>query len=380
MKIVVNTRLLIKNQLSGIGWFKYHVLKRLVREHSDHTFVFLFDRKFDEEFIFGPNVIPEVIFPPARHPVLWYLWFQSSIVRAIHKHDPDLFFSPDGYLSTRIKNIPSVPVIHDINFQHKKRDVPFFDGLFWRYYFPKYAKMASRIITVSEFSKKDIMSTYRIPADKIDVAYNGAGEDFIPLNDKLKLQVKINYTHGEDYFIYVGALVPRKNLEGMILAFDRYKEGSGSKNKLIIVGDRLFFTSEMNRVYMNAKYKNDIIFTGRVEQEQLVQLVGGALGLLLVSYFEGFGVPVIEAMSADVPVITSNTSSLPEIANDAALLVDPYSVGSIADAMMKISNDEQLRLALIKKGKIQRKYFSWDKTAAVIWNCFEKVMDNSKNS
>lgn len=103
MKIVVNTRLLISNKLSGIGWFKYHTLKRIVNQHPQHQFVFLFDRKYEDQFIFNSNIIPEVIFPPTRHPVLSYIWFEHSIVNVIKKHQPDLFFSPDGYLSLKIK-------------------------------------------------------------------------------------------------------------------------------------------------------------------------------------------------------------------------------------------------------------------------------------
>ncbi len=379
MKIVVNTRLLIKKQLNGIGWFTYHILKRLVKWHPEHQFVFLFDRKYDENYIFGTNVIPEVIFPPARHPLLWYIWFEHAIVNKVKKHNPALFFSPEGYLSTKIRDIPSLPVIHDINFHHDKRGVPYFDGIFWRHYFPKYALMAARILTVSEFSKKDIAAYYNINPGMIDVAYNGASEDFRPVSNSEKEVTRKKYSNGQDYFLYVGVLVPRKNISRMIQAFDKFKESTGKPVKLVIVGDKLFFTPEMKRVYDNSDYKEDIVFTGSLEQDQLVMVMGAALSLILVSCFEGFGIPVVEAMYADVPVITSDVSSMPEVTGDAALQADPYSIDSIKEAMIRISSDEKLRQRLIAKGREQRLKFSWDNTASIVWNSIEKVTGSKKD-
>ncbi len=374
MIIAVNTRLLIAEKLSGIGWFTYHTLKRLVEWHPEHKFVFLFDRRYDEQFIFGSNVIPEVVFPPARHPVLWYIWFEHAIVSRVRKHKPSLFYSPEGYLSLKLREIPSLPVIHDINFHRDKYGVPLLDGVFWRYYFPKYAAMASRIITVSEFSKNEIGSYYNIPYHRIDVAYNGAGNGFAPLSKEEKDAVKQKYTEGEEYFLYVGVLVPRKNIARMIEAYNRFRESSGTSIKLVIVGDKLFFTPEMQRAYEKSTFKNDIIFTGRLDQDQLCRIMGAALSLILVSCYEGFGIPVVEAMYADVPVITSNISSMPEIAGDAALMADPYSIDSIKEAMLKMSSDAKLREELILKGRIRRQKFTWDNTARSIWESIEKVV------
>src|SRR5512139_2040469 len=99
MRIAVNTRLLIKDKLEGIGWFTYETLKRITRKHPEHEFIFLFDRPFDKEFIFAQNIIPVIITPEARHPILWYLWFEYSVPRALKKYKADIFLSPDGYLS-----------------------------------------------------------------------------------------------------------------------------------------------------------------------------------------------------------------------------------------------------------------------------------------
>lgn len=374
MKIAINTRLLISDKLGGIGWFAYHTLKRIVKNYPQHQFVFLFDRKYDNKFIFGPNVIPEVIFPPTRHPILSYIWLEYSIVNVIKKHKPELFYSPDGYLSLNIKDIPSITAIHDLNFHHNPEDVPYLVSKYYKYFIPKFARLARRIITVSEYSKQDIAEQYNISPDKIDVAYNGANEIFEPITNEEKNKVKKQYTDDCDYFIYIGVLVPRKNVALLLNSFTEFKKVTGSRTKLMIVGEKMFLTKDIDKAFNQSPFKSDIIFTGRLTPEKLKYVMGAALSLILISYFEGFGIPIVEAMYADVPVITSNVTSMPEIAGDAALLVDPYSIDSVKEAMISIEKDSQLRNKLIENGRVRRLNFNWDKTAEVVWTSIEKAI------
>ncbi len=376
MVFAVNTRLLLWNKMSGIGWYTYHVLKHLTHMHPEHKFIFLFDRAFDDQFIFGSNVKPVVVFPQARHPFLYYLWFNYSIVPSIRKYKADLFFSPDGFLSLHIKDIPSVPVIHDINFEHFPSDFPFWSRLYYRHYFPKYAQVASRIITVSEFSRQDIASTYNIDVKKIDVVYNGASEEFKPVTNEVKNEIKTKYTMGEEFFLYVGDLIPRKNISRLIEAYDKFRKEQKHKTKikLLIVGKKMFLTDEMNRIYERSLYKDDIIFTGHLPQHELVKVVGSAYAMVYVSLFEGFGLPIIEAMNAGVPVITSDVSSMPEISGNAALLVNPYSVESIKEALNIITFDTLRREQLIKKGTERGSFFTWMNTAKGVWESLMKAL------
>ena len=163
MKIVVNTRLLLDGRLDGIGWFAYQSLKRITRMHPDVHFIFLFDRPYNEKFIFGNNITPIVLSPPARHPFLYYYWMQFSVKPLLNKLKPDLFLSPDGLLALGAK-CKQLPVIHDINFVHYPQDLPFFTRHYYIHFFPKFAAAATRIATVSEFSKKDISTNYKIDA------------------------------------------------------------------------------------------------------------------------------------------------------------------------------------------------------------------------
>lgn len=373
MRIAVNTRLLLKDKLEGIGWFMFETLSRITRQHPEHEFIFIFDRKFDERFVFSDNVKPVVIAPQARHPILFYLWFEYSIPHILKKYKADIFVSPDGYLSLSTK-VKSLAVMHDLNFEHYPEDIPFDARKHYKYYFPKYARKANRIATVSEYSKADIIRQYGVDENKIDVVFNGANEGFKAVSSEIAESIRQKYTGGNPYFVFVGALHPRKNLVNLFKAFDHFKQADTKGIKLLIVGEKQWWTDEIKQAYENLKYKDDVIFAGRLNINELQKVVASALALTYVSYFEGFGIPIIEAFYAGTPVITSNVTSMPEIAGDAALLIDPFSVDSISGAMLTIVNDNELRKSLIQKGHERAKDFSWQKSADKLWTSIEKLI------
>ncbi|MBL7883079.1 MAG: glycosyltransferase family 4 protein [Bacteroidia bacterium] len=373
MEIVVNTRLLLKNRLEGIGWFTFETLKRITEKHPEHHFVFLFDRDYDQDFVFSDNVTPIILSPQARHPVLFYIWFEFSVGNFLNKYKPDLFLSPDGYLSLRA-HCKQLAVIHDINFEHYPKDVPFLVRKYYRYFFPRFAKKATRIATVSEYSKNDIIQLYGIHESKIDVVYNGCNTEFKAISDNEKAQVRAKVASGNDYFLYVGSLQPRKNIVRLFQAFDQFKKSYSSDVKLVIVGEKYYWTTEIKQAFNEMLFKNEVVFTGRLSTDDLKQTIASALCLTYIPYFEGFGIPILEAMNCGVPVITSNVTSMPEVAKDAALLVNPFKVAEIADAMQLIYIDEKKRTELIKKGELRKLDFSWDKTADLLWSSIENTL------
>lgn len=373
MNIAVNTRLLIENKLDGIGWFTYHTLKRITVNHPEHKFYFLFDRPFSNNFIFSDNIEPIIVHPPTRHPILWKTWLNISVPFILNKIKPDIFLSTDGFLPSPLK-IPSVNVIHDINFAHFPKDIPTLSRIFYNYNFPKFAKKATKIATVSEYSKNDLINTYKTPEEKISIVYNGADDSYKPIAKDIALKIKDKYTNGKDFFIFVGSVHPRKNLIRLIKAFEIFKNFSNSDIKMIIVGELFFKNEELFNTYKNLKYKNDIIFTGRLEIKELSLIMASAIALTFVPYFEGFGIPLLEAMNCDIPIISSNITSMPEVAGDAAIYINPYEIDEIADAMSEIISNKDLREKLIRNGKIQRNKFSWNQTADKLWETIEKIM------
>lgn len=373
MKIAVNTRLLLKNRLEGIGWVAYETLRRMVKDHPDVEFYFIFDREPDPMFIFGDNVKPIVLFPQARHPFLFIWFFEFSVTKALKKIKPDLFFSPDGYLSLR-SDVPQVTQFHDLNFEHFPKDMPRIHLWHYKKYFPKFARKAKRIVTVSEFSKQDIVDCYGVDSQKIDVAYNGVNEIFKPLPETEIMEIRGKYSGGFPYFMFVGSLHPRKNLARLFSAFDRFKSYNRNDVKLVIVGEKRWWTEPIQRAYDAMSCKDDVVFVGRLSAEDLHRVTAAALASVYVSYFEGFGIPILEAFKCETPVITSNVTSMPEVAKDAALLVDPFNEDSIAKAMIKVL-DDKVRERLIEKGRERAKDFSWDKAADDIWNSLIKAIN-----
>jgi len=374
--IAVNTRLLLKGRMDGIAWFSFESLKRLSTKHPEHEFIFIFDRPYDNEFVFSDNVTPVIIGPQARHPFLFVLWFELSIPYILKKYKADLFFSPDGYLSLRSKT-PSISVLHDLNFEYYPKDLPFFSRNYYKFFFPRFAKKASRIITVSEHSKKDICKLYNIEASKIDIAYNGVNENYFPITNDDKEKVRNEYTDGKQYYVFVGTLHPRKNLVGLFQGFDIYKRQTKSESKLVIVGNKQYWTNEIKKTYLGMEFKNEVVFLGHLSPEILNKIVSSSVAMMYVSYFEGFGIPIIEAFKAETAVITSNVTSMPEVAGNAALLIDPFNAQDIANAMTKVQSDTSLRNSLIEKGRQRVKLFSWDYTADSIWDSIKKVIPTS---
>jgi len=374
VNIAVNTRLLLDNRLEGIGWFTFETLKRMVVGHPEHTFYFIFDRPYHKKFVFSDNVVPVVVGPQARHPLLFFLWFEFSVPRVLKKIKADMLLSPDGYGSLRCR-MPQLLVMHDLNFEHYPKDLPWIISRHYRYFFPRFARKATRIATVSEFSKKDIQSTYGIAADCIDVVYNGVNENFAPITAEQKNIVKERYTLGCDYFVYIGALLLRKNVKNLFLAYDMFRQQHRRNIKLLMVGARMWWTTDMESVLNGLEYKNDIFFTGRIDSGGLKDVLGAALALTYVSYFEGFGIPILEAFRCEVPVITSEVTSMPEVAGGAALLVNPQQPESISEAMNQIAADEDLRQSLIAKGRQRCAGFSWNRTATLLWQSIEKIIN-----
>lgn len=373
MVIAVNTRLLLKGKLEGIGWFTLETLKRMTINHPEHQFIFIFDRPFDDDFIFSENVTPVVIGPPTRHPVLWYLWFEFQIPRILKKYKADLFLSPDGYLSLRTK-VLQLAVIHDINFVHRPGDLPWLKAKYYNKYFPKFSRIAKRIATVSFYSKEDITRSFKVDYDKIDVVYDGINQVFEPISNEEKVVVRDRFTGGSEYFLFVGALHPRKNVSGLLNAFDAFRSVTDNNMKLVIVGGEMHKTGDIFETYNNMRYKKDVVFTGRVSTADLHDIFGAALALTFIPFFEGFGIPIVEAMSAGIPVICSNTTSIPEVGGNAVLYADPLKIDQITEAMLKLSNDEELRKTLIEKGFEQKNKFSWDETARLLWLSIERAL------
>jgi glycosyltransferase involved in cell wall biosynthesis len=373
VKIAVNTRLLRKNTLDGIGWFSYNTLRRIVANNPKVEFHFFFDSGIDKDFLFGPNVIPHNLFPPAKHAFLNIWWSEISVKKKLNAIKPDLYFSPDGILCNGWSG-QQYGVIHDINFIHHPEFLKLSNRLYYRHYFPKFAHKATRLATVSEYSKNDIVNTFHINPQKIDVVYCGINSFLHDIDEIAASATRANFTDGKPYFLFVGTLSPRKNIIGLMEAYEAFSKETDVEFKLVIAGGGMYKSDEVIKYKQQSAFGNDIVITGRVNNETLNNLYASAYALVFIPFFEGFGIPLVEAMQSKLPIITSSVTSLPEIAGDAALIVDPYNKEEIKDALITITTNSDLRYELIYKGQEQKKLFSWERTADLLWEGINKCL------
>ena len=376
MKIAVNTRFLLKEYLEGYGYFIYETFKRITAAHPEHEFIFIFDRPYDQRFVFGSNAKAVVTGPPARHPLLWKLWYDIKIPALLRKYKADVFVSCDGFCSLGTK-VPQCLMVHDLAFLHYPSLIPKSHLLYYKRYTPKMLAKAKAITTASAFSKNDIIDQYGVSADKINVVYNAAKEIFEPLTDEEKQATKAKYTGRKEYFIYAGAIHPRKNLVNLLKAFSLFKKRQQSSMKLVLTGRLAWKYDSFVKNLKTYKYRDDVVMTGYVGEEEIKKLIGSAYAMVYPSLFEGFGVPVLEAMQSDVPVITSLNSSMQEIAKEAALYADPESPADIAEKMMLLYKDEKLRNQLIEKGRLNSREYNWNRAAEHLWQSIEKAMNQN---
>lgn len=364
-RIALNARLLVANKLEGIGWFTHECFSRIVASHPEHEFLLLFDRRPDALFDYGKHVQMKHLWPPARRPFLYDWWFDLSIARALRKWDADVFVSTDGLLSRR-SEVPQVAVMHDLNFMHHPEWMPDHEAKYYRNRFPQFAKIASRLVTVSAYSKHDIAREFGLDLDKIDVVPNAPAEGYGLLKESLKTIQQTRWASGNPYFIFVGSLHPRKNVEGLLNAFSCYR-AEGGLASLVVIGSSMW-TEEMRQI-------PNVFWTGRLKREDLILAMGGALGLVYLPWFEGFGVPIVEAFASGVPVIASNTSSIPEVCGGAEIaLVDPDDARAAGNWMLRLETDSDLRNGAIERGLQRVQAFSWDHSANLLWESIQIAM------
>ncbi len=366
LEIVVNARLLLPGKLEGIGRFTYEVVRRLAADHPQDHFYLLFDRVVEWPELEFDNVTPVVMGPQARHPLLFWWWFEHSVGTFLNRIKPDVFFSPDGYLSLRA-SCPQLAVMHDLNFRHHPEYVPWLVGKYYNHFFPRFARKATRIATVSEYSASDIASSYGIDHGRIDVVGNGVSEQFIPVAEPVRAQVRVRFSKGLPYFLFVGSLHPRKNLDGLLTAFAHFRSQHPEPIGLVVAGATYFLPASTKVLMEQHPYKQDIVFTGRTSETDLALLMGSALALTYFPHFEGFGIPILEAFACGTPVACSNTTSMPEVAGDGALLADPKNPQDMARCMQQLATDSGLRQRLVEAGMQRLKHYRWDLTAEAVY-------------
>lgn len=351
---------MLAEPLEGIGRYAYELIKHMAHAHPETEFHLIFDRAVPA-YSLGANVKYHRVGIPARHPWLWHLWFEYSFKKKVQELKPGIIFSPEPYMSLSI-DIPSIITCHDLAYIHypdfnKKRHLKYL-----RNQFPKFHNAAVHIIAVSDFTKQDLIKQLDIEEKKVSVVHHGVSPEFRPYSEKEIADFRSGHNLVFHYFLYVGALHPRKNIVNLINAFEQFKQENKTDHKLILAGRLAWQYQVITRTINQSPYRRDILhlgfFTGDV-----AGLINAAEAMCYISLFEGFGMPVLEAMACGTAVICSEKSAMSEVAGEAAIKVDPKDIMSIDHAMKSITNEEEVKNSLIAKGMNRANQFDWTDSA-----------------
>ena len=391
MKIGIDGSRAFLKQRTGIEEYSYQVIKHL-RNKLDEHFVILYLRPrqvvdFDlpsnwrvkrvqfprlwtqlglslELFVSPVNVLfvpahTVPFFHPARNASLFsiVLFIKRILIKIGIKNDYRMHNNTGGPKKT-------VVTVHGLEYEIMPEAYSPWERFYMRFSIKNSCSWANIIISVSKNTKQDLINLYEIDQEKIYVVYEGYEERA----SKFELQIDSRSEFSEPYLFYVGRLEKRKNIEGIISAFEIFKEKTGAKHKLVLGGKFGYGQEEIKNKIKKSKYKKEIILLGFISEERKWNLLRHASIFLFPTFYEGFGIPVLEAQSVGVPVVTSNCSSLPEISEGSAFLVDPNEANVIAESIDVIIRDEKKRNAIIKKGYDNITRFSWEKCSEQIAN------------
>jgi glycosyltransferase involved in cell wall biosynthesis len=367
-RIALNARLLIPGRLEGIGWFTHALYQRIVTAHPEHDFLLLFDRAPGAEFQYGPNATCRRLLPPARRPFLVDAWMDLAVPQALRRWQADAFISSDGFLSRRTR-VPQLAVMHDLNFEHHPEWLPERDARHYRTRFREFSAIAARLATVSRYSQQDIHALYGVPLDRIDVVPNAPSGDFRPLTNAEQQNARNRWNAGNPYHCFVGSLHPRKNIPGLLRAHAAYRAAGGTAD-LLVVGAPMW--GELPKDWQR---EAGVRWLGRLGSDALEEVVAGSNALVYLPHFEGFGIPLVEAMAAGVPVVASDATSLPEVLGGAAAgLVDADDAEGAAQILRRLETDSAFYANRSAAGLQRAQDFSWDRSAKRFWESIERVL------
>ncbi len=369
LRIGVNARWLIPGRMEGTGWYTRRILEQLVADHPEVEWHLFFDRSHRADLSLG-DAQQHVLGPPARHPWLWAFWNEVRIPQALKRLDISVYWSPDGLLPKRLRGWHGrlVTTIHDLNFVHQPEGIPERVGAYYRRVIAHSAQQADALLTVSNQTKLDVISTYSIPPERIAVSYNAPAQAFRPFDATEKSAAQARFAGGHPYFCFVGAFTPRKNVRTLVEAFVAFRSKYPDlPHHLVLVGSALHHDDALDRSLAQGGKRIHVL--GHVEGATLQEVYGGATAFCFPSRFEGFGIPLIEAMASGCPVISSSASCMPEIVGDAGVLLSPDDPDAWATAMGDMAQNDAHDW--IQKGLVRAGDFQWSRSAAVVWKALQ---------
>lgn len=375
MNVGIDARLL--RNTTGIGRYtRSLVLEYTQRDEFQHDHFVLFADAplYSEQQPLPDNV--EVVIADCQHRILWTNWFLPPLLQ---RRKIDVYHGVCNFELPIRKVCRYVVTIHDLVPLFFPELVPKKHLLFFRLFMKRVAHTADLIITDSEHSKEDILQHLNVPEEKIRVIYLGYQQQYHRIQEQQKIsEILARYRICQPYLLFVGVIEPKKNLERLVEAYRLLQKDAAipQNTQLVIAGGKGWFSERLYQKVKDCKLDQHIVFPGYIPDEHLPALYSGAELFVFPSLYEGFGLPVLEALSYGTPVVTSNVSSLPEIAGDAGFLIDPTEPKAIAQGITTVLSDDLLRQQMREQGYRQAQKFSWTRTAQATYQVYQEAYEN----
>lgn len=380
MRIGIDCRTILNPQggeMAGIGHYTYYLVKNLLAADKRNQYILLFDTRVIETREFEQKNVEIKFFPFYQYKKFMPVIYAQTLISAyLNKQKLDVYHNPANFIPLGYRQ-PSVITVHDLAiFRHPDWFPGSLINKSWskRVTVPSSIKRAQKIIAVSESTKRDIIKLFKVPADRIEVIYEGAEKNRIS-NFESRIWKK-KYGIKDKFILYVGTLEPRKNVVGLVKAFDAWQEKNkkiGKDYQLIIAGGKGWKFGQVFKAITAAKFGERIRYIGYIPPDHKWELMQEATVFVFPSLYEGFGLPVLEAMSFGAPVITSKVSSIPEITGQAAALINPRSANQLTEVLTKVLASAKLRQKMSTLGRQQAKKFTWAKTARETLRVYQQV-------
>ena len=375
-KILLDATPLLKD-LSGVGNVTYQYAKELQKLYSNITFYYawFYSKQLRErplgQYEKAVNLAKKYLPRPyiLTHSLKTLIYNYTLL-----SQKPDIFIQPNYISFASIIDVPTITFIHDLSHiryreYHPKERVEYFDR-----YLQKNIEKSAKIITISEFTKKELIDLGLCDEQKIEVIYNGVDEKFRPIGKSEFAKIASRFDIGyKSYFLFVGTLEPRKNLSTLLQSYLLYLEKSQNPLPLVLAGGIGWRSEYFDDILQKALDSGYVKRLGYVVEEELIALYGGARAFIFPSLYEGFGLPPLEAMACATPVIASNSSSIPEVVGDAGLLIDPLDVDAFCQALLQIEIDDESCKMLSQKGLQRAKKFNWKNSAKSLQKVIESI-------
>lgn len=367
-------------QGAGIGQYVRSLVGAMLAQDSKNTYTLITSGRPTRERSFptASNVHGRSVFVPDRYlNILWYRW-RVPLYANYFTGPADIYHGLDFGLPPLRGGVRKVVTVYDLAFlEHPETAVPSLAAYLMKVV-PEAVAAADVVAAMSHTTKRALIKQFKVPPEKITVIPGGVAPHFQRITDPELLEAtRRKFELERPLVLSVGTLEPRKNHLGLIKAFYEVQKRKESSAILAIAGGRGWLYEETQRVVKELKLENKVRFLGRVSELELLTLYSLADVFAFPSFFEGFGIPPLEAMACGAPVITSNISSLPEVAGDAAILVDPHDTNAIANAIIRVTEDEQLQEELRQKGYLQAQRYTWSNAAGKMLSAYQKLYNGA---